>query len=180
MSQLEDFNLAKLLRERLREVEDRLARNANRSPITRADEQEMAGMQARADEVYVKAGRKAPPPLPYERPREFRRRLAAGLQEYSPRLLGVDLSTIADDALRPVEAQVYADAAVYGPTAGLRAGEMRPVEKISEGGHRLIEYAGGARAHFSQAFRPPVRFARLRSQSEYEQMARDFNDGACH
>lgn len=57
MSQAEDFNLAKALREKLREVEDRLARNANKSPLTRADEQEMTEMQARADAVYVKANR---------------------------------------------------------------------------------------------------------------------------
>jgi hypothetical protein len=46
----------------------------------------MTAMQARADEIYTKAGRRAPPPLPYELPKQFRRRLAAGLQEYSPRL----------------------------------------------------------------------------------------------
>ena len=43
MSQAEDFNLAKALREKLREVEDRLARNANKSPVPRGPtRQEMA------------------------------------------------------------------------------------------------------------------------------------------
>jgi hypothetical protein len=49
MSQVDDFNLAKVLREKLREVEDRLVRN--QSPLTRADEAEMTEMQSRADEV---------------------------------------------------------------------------------------------------------------------------------
>ena len=102
MSQVEDFNLAKALREKLREVEDRLARNANRSPVSRADEQEMTAMQARVDAVYVKAGRKAPPPLPYERPGQFRRRLAQGLVEYSPKLQGVDLAALADVKALPL------------------------------------------------------------------------------
>jgi hypothetical protein len=173
MSQLEDFNLAKALREKLRTVEDRLARNANMSPLTRADEQEMATMQARVDAVYVKAGRRAPPPLPYERPREFRRRLAAGLQEYSPQFHGADLATMADDALNVVEPQLFADAAAYAPTHGIKPDEIRAFEKVGAGGHREIEYSGGPRAHFTKNFAPPIRFARLKSQHYYESMARD-------
>jgi hypothetical protein len=173
MSQVEDFALAKALREKLKEVENRLARNANKSPLTRADEQEMTAMQARADEVYVKAGRRAPPPLPYERPREFRRRLAQGLAEYSPKLQGVEFAALADDVLKAVEPQLFADAAANGPTAGLRPGEMRATEKISEGGHRWLEFIGGPGMHFSREFRPPVRFAKLRRMDEYEAMSRD-------
>ncbi len=173
MSQLEDFNLARALRAQLRTVEDRLARNQNQSPLTRADEAEMTEMQSRADAVFSLAGRRAPPPLPYERPGQFRRRLAQGLQEYSPRLRDIDIASLADDALRPVEAQVYADAAANARTHGLKDDEIRVIEKIGEGGHREREYAGGPRAHFTKAFAPVIRFARLRSQPEYEQMARD-------
>src|SRR5277367_5431701 len=127
-SQVEDFNLAKVLREKLREVEDRLVRNQNKSLLTRADEAEMTEMQSRADAVYSLAGRRAPPPLPYERPGQFRRRLAAGLQEYSPRLRDIDISSLADDALRPVEAQVYADAAANARTHGLKDDKIRVIE----------------------------------------------------
>jgi hypothetical protein len=99
--------------------------------------------------------------------------LAAGLQEYSPRLRDIDIASLADDALRPVEAQVYADAAANARTHGLGPTEIRAVEKIGAGGHREIDYAGGTQAHFTKAFAPVIRFARLRSQPEYEQMARD-------
>ena len=116
----------------------------------RADEAEMTEMQSRADEVYAKAGRRAPPPLPYERPGQFRRRLAQGLQEYSPRLRDIDVASLADDALRPVEAQVYADAVANAPTHGLGPTEIRVVEKVGAGGHHEREYAGGPRARRAQ------------------------------
>lgn len=50
---------------------------------------------------------------------------------------------------------------------------MRPVEKISEGGHRLLEFVGGPATHFTKALAPPIRFARLRRRDEYETMSRD-------
>lgn len=99
--------------------------------------------------------------------------MAAGLAEYCPRLRGADFATIADDALNVIEPLIFADAIANAATHGLKPDEIRVVEKIGEGGHREREYAGGERAHFSREFRPPLRFARLRSQSEYKSMARD-------
>ena len=153
MSQVEDFNLAKALREKLREVEDRLARNANRSPVSRADEQEMTAMQARADEVYVKANRRAPPPLPYERPGQFRRRLAAGLQEYSPRLQGVELRRSPMTAAA-VEAQIFADAVAKGRRQAFVLARCDRSRKSPKGGHRWLEFIGGPGMHFQQGACP--------------------------
>ena len=77
-----DFAKARDLRNELRKLEESIARRADRSPVTIGDERRMGEMQARADSAYQAAGRRAPPALPLERPGEYRRRLAEGLQVY--------------------------------------------------------------------------------------------------
>jgi hypothetical protein len=56
-----DFARARDLRQELRRLEESIARRAERSPITEADERAMSSMQARADSAYTAAGRRAPP-----------------------------------------------------------------------------------------------------------------------
>jgi hypothetical protein len=78
-----DYARARDLRLELRRLEESIARRANASPITPEDERRMTDMQARADASYVAAARRAPPPLPLERPEAYRRRLVNDLREYT-------------------------------------------------------------------------------------------------
>ena len=82
----EEINELQYLRAQLRKREEDVAARADARPLTADDERQMVELQSRADETYRAIGRFAAAPLPMERPGEYRRRLAAGLQEYSPRL----------------------------------------------------------------------------------------------
>jgi hypothetical protein len=162
------------LREQVRILERQAEREARAMrPLTVADEQEMRGYQARADEAYSGANRRAPPPLPMERPDEYRRRLADGVKAYSPRWSKVDFATIEETALPIVESQVYQDAVANGRTHGLKPTEIRERVTVSGGGHRVIEFDGGPDAHFVQQFARAPRIGILKSQAEYAQMSRD-------
>ena len=126
-----DFAKARDLRNELRRLEESIARRADRSPVTIEDERSMGEMQARADSAYVAANRRAPPAMPLERPDEYRRRLAEGLQVYSPSWRGKDLNGVTDEtAFKAIEGQIFADAVANGRTHGLKPHEIR--EKLSE------------------------------------------------
>ena len=171
-----DYVRARDLRQELRKLEELIARRAERSPITVADEHLMTSMQARADSAYVAANRKAPPPLPLERPAEYRRRLAAGLQVYSPKWRDNDLNVINDDAaLTAIEEQIFADAVANGRTYGIKPDEIRARERTDGSGHKVIEYDGGSRASYIRQFSREPPLAIFRSRAEYEAMSRDAN-----
>ena len=53
---------------------------------------------------------------------------------------------------RPFATRVYADAARYGRTAGLKPLEIRERLSESHGGHKVIEFDGGPEAHFTSQF----------------------------
>ena len=156
--------------ERVAEAEARAMR-----PLTEADERAMSDMQVRADSAYMAANRRAPPPHAYERPDEYRRRLADGVKGYSLRWSKADLGLLPDDALNVAETQIYADAAIHGRTHGLRADEIRERVTESGGGHKVVEFDGGPGAHFVQQFRREPRRAVLKSMEHYAAMSRDTN-----
>ena len=175
MSLAEDFMLAKQLREKLRGLEESISRRANHTPVTAEDERAMLGMQSRADASYQAVGLRAPPPLPLERPAEYRRRIVGGLKEYSPRWRDSgDISALKDDALDAIEPQIYADA-ISNRTYGMRPGEIRPRETITASGHRAIEYDGGDLSWFGRQFHREPRRAVLKSMEQYAAMSRDVN-----
>ena len=90
----------------------------------------MLGMQARADSAYIAANRRAPPPHAYERPKQYERRLVSGLQALSPDWSRADVLNLHESAFEAVRDQVYADAARYGRTAGLKPVEIREVQSV--------------------------------------------------
>ena len=164
------------MRRELRALEQSAEAEAKRmQPLTEADERAMTAMQSRADSAYQSAGRRSPPPHAYERPDEYRRRLADGVKGYSPRWKSADLTALAGDALGVIETQIYADAATNGRTHGLKPHEIR--ERVTESGrgHKVIQFDGGEEAHFTRQFSRPPRFGVLKSQAEYAQMSRDAN-----
>jgi hypothetical protein len=127
------------LKAEVRRLERQAETEAKRMrPITELDERQMTSMQARADEAYQAAGRRAPAPLALESPDEFRRRLVIGLQGYSPRWQKADLGSLVDDALPIAESQVFADALQHGRTAGLQAREIRERVRTDHSGHGLL------------------------------------------
>ena len=124
------------LRSEVRRLERAAEAEAKRmQPLTEADERAMTAMQSRADSAYQSTGRRSPPPHAYERPDEYRRRLADGVKGYSPRWKSADLTALAGDALGVIETQIYADAATNGRTHGLKPQEIRERVTESGGGH---------------------------------------------
>ena len=77
-----------------------------------------------------------------ERPGEYRRRLAAGLQEYSPRLAKADIARMDEGALAAIEPMIYADAVANFQSLGLRADELKPIAK-RENAHDRVDWVGG-------------------------------------
>ena len=171
-----DYAKARDLRQELRRLEESISRRAERSPVTLEDERRMTEMQARADSAYVAANRRAPPALPLERPIEYRRRLAEGLQVYSPSWRGKDLSGVTDEAaFTAIEGQIFADAVANGRTYGLEPHEIRQRVIPGSSGHTVIEYDGGPDASFIRQFAPAPRLGVFRPREEYERMSRDAN-----
>jgi hypothetical protein len=174
MSLAEDFARAKALKEQLRALEESISRRANASRITIEDERRMSAMQSRADSVYSELNRRAPPPLPLERPEEYRRRLASGLQPCSPRWREADLSAVSEDALNVIESQIFEDARADSiHPHDLRPSEMRELTRTLPGGHTTVEFRGGENTHFVQQFNRPARRAAFKGPDEYARMSRD-------
>jgi hypothetical protein len=142
------------------------------SPLTVDQEHEMTATQARMDEYYQAAGRRAPPPLPYEKPRQFHNRLLAGLQVYHDQWRGKDLSGITEpNALHAIEKQIADAARANGATFGLADGQMKPIDKPSAGGHHVTEWVG-KNASFIKHFARPVPRAILKTPQEYGNITR--------
>jgi hypothetical protein len=175
MSYSDKLSQLQELRTKVRQLEAAAEREARAmQPLTEHDERQMMSFQARADEAYSVAGRRAPPPLAHERPDEYRRRLADGVKGYSPRWSNADLNVVSDDtALGVIETQIYADAASHGRTAGLRAREIKPIQSRTAAGHTTIEFVGGPESSFVRAFERPVRRVLFRKPEEYSAMTRD-------
>jgi len=174
MSYHDDLANLQEKRRELRELEARAERTAKSlSPITEADERAMANTQSRFDGAYKSADRRAPPPLSYERPEAYERRLASGLAKYSPRWSKANFDTMHPDAFKIVQDQVREDASKFGPTHGLGPTEIKQVTSNSGGGHVIHEFIGGPEAHFTQEFRRPPRVAVFKSREQYEQISQN-------
>jgi hypothetical protein len=164
------------MRAELRNLERQAESEAKRmQPLTVDDERHMVEMQARADGAYMAANRKAPPPHAYERPDEYERRLAGGLAPLSSRWGKANVGDLPNGAFAIARDQIYADALANGRTHGLKPHEIRERVTQSSGGHKVIEFDGGAEVHFTQQFTRPPRFGTLKSDPEYRAMSRDAN-----
>jgi hypothetical protein len=120
-------------------------------PISIEQERQMADTQARLDEAYQAAGRRAPPPLPYEKPTQFHRRLLDGLRVYSDEWRSRSINGVNDpNVLSAIEANVVSAARQNGPTYGLRPTEIKQVTK-SSGAVEARAIAGEDRAAAGRA-----------------------------
>ena len=168
----EEINELQYLRAQLRKREEDVAARTDARPLTADDERSMISFQARADDAYRDAGRFAAAPMPLERPAEYRRRLAAGLAEYSPQWAKADISRLPDDVLDIAETDIYRDAKANVATHGLRADELKPIAK-RENAHDRVDWVGGPRAWFGRMFERPSNRAVFKIPGDYERASRD-------
>jgi hypothetical protein len=174
MSYAEQLERLQAMRAQTRALEKQLEREARAmQPITEQDERRMYADQVAFDPAYQAANRRAPPPLPFERPAKYSRRLAAGLQPLSSRWAKADLDGLPDGAFAVAADQIRADAIKAGPTAGLAPGEIREAPSESHGGHKVIEFRGGENSSFIKHFTRPARRAVFADHSAYAAMSRD-------
>jgi hypothetical protein len=174
MSYQEQLERLQEMRAQTRALEKQVERQArDMQPLTEADERKMYADQVEFDPAYQAANRRAPPPLPYERPAQYSRRLAAGLQPLSSRWAKADLDALPDGAFAVAADQIRADAIKAGPTAGLAPGEIRARVDESGAGHRVVRYDGGPGAHYIRKFVREPKFGVFKSQDEYARMSRD-------
>lgn len=176
MTYADTLELLQRKRAELRDLERQAEREAKRmQPLTVDDERRMVDLQARADSAYIAANRRAPPPHAYERPDEYGRRLAVGLQPLSPQWSKVDLDKLSDSVFEVARKDIYADAVANGRTFGLRPGEMREIDR-SNGVHRITEFVGDPdTVWFGSVFTRPPKKAQFFDRDSYMRMSRDAN-----
>lgn len=108
-----------------------------------AEMSEMRQSQARADQVHMALGNRAPAPLSGERPLAYRRRLARGLQRYSSEFKRVNLEELpAGEAFDAIETRVYADALEAARRPEVIPGVLREIRKRDFTGREIIEFVG--------------------------------------
>jgi hypothetical protein len=163
------------LRREVRALEAAAERQAiNSRPLTEKDERDMMALQARADDAYQEANRRAPPPLPMERPDDYRMRLIQGVQRYSPNWSRANLASLGRaGGLDAAEAQIFADARKYGRTADLKPTEIKQLTSKSGGGYIVNEFVGGEDAWFGNEFRRPPMYAQLPTWEQANQLTRN-------
>lgn len=116
----------------------------SRIPTELSDEErnEVADAQVKADSVFSCFGKRAPVPLSGEKPLEYRRRLMIQLQEHSPDIKSVDLSSIADSALLSVaEKTIYADAQ-KSASLSVGPGMLREIKRADATGRQISTFEG--------------------------------------
>ena len=155
------------LRHRQSELQARLNDLQGRPP----SDAELVGMretQARYDSLYKQMERVgAPGPMQNESARSYRRRLLSTFQPLSKDWREADLHNpnLDERTVDRIEDIILADAArvVADPTRGsfTRPGELRAIESMAEGGHRVREYKGDPLCWMS-SFMCPAGVGRIR------------------
>ena len=145
-------------------VAAKLAAIELRLPADLTDEQRhgLALVQARADEVYMAFGKRAPQAMSGEELLAYRKRLVNQLKVHSPTWKDVDVINLKADAFDVAEKQVLHDAtaAALHP-ADLAEDELRAITKTdSATGIRMTEFVG-KRSFVSGMKRPPAFVTRI-------------------
>jgi hypothetical protein len=110
----------------------------------------MADAQARADDLAIEFGEKAPLPLSGETLRAYRVRLARRYQPHCKEFGKINLAEIKDDAvLAGIENRIYADAKAASGRPIVGPGQLRSRIK-QQNGHTFITWAGDPHAWMDQ------------------------------
>jgi hypothetical protein len=128
-------------------------------PMSDADMNLLARVQARADSIEMSFGRRARAPMMGESVMSYRRYWANEFKQHDPRYAGKDLTVIAADAdlFGVLEEDLFkaAEQAARSPTRG-KPGTLTPVKTRSDSGHTIIEYHGST-GPWMNRFAGPVR-----------------------
>jgi hypothetical protein len=113
----------------------RAIRDPNRDPA------EFEAVQARADSVAALHGDKAPPPILGESLLNYRKRLLAQFQGFSPQFEKTRLHSFDAPTIEALEQRIYADAqaAAYQST---QPGELRAVVSRDDVGRKITKFVG--------------------------------------
>jgi len=150
---------------RLRQRQDHIETRVNGltgRPMSNSESALARDYQEAYDEVYRDLSMTgAPPPrLDSESVEGYRRRLAQGLQHFSPRAEGVKLSAIPRDALPHFEKMILADAQALANDRAWspKPNQLRELRKKNDRGvGEIIEFAGDPKVTWSM-FMGPVRY----------------------
>lgn len=138
------------------------AMEAQLAPITAEDRDALASTQARADGIAGLFGKRALPPIPGEKPIEYRRRIANDFKQHSAKFKDKSLASLDADMLGMVEEQIYNDAAAAArsPERAGAAGTLIPIREPDEAGRMITRYVGDNLA-WMQFFMQPSRVGRF-------------------
>jgi len=120
------------------------AMSAHFVPVTIEERNALAAAQARADGIAGLFGTRALPPIPGEKPIEYRRRLAGEFKQHSTRFKDKSLASLDGDMLGIMEDQIYADAAsaARSPDRAGAVGVLIPIREPDEAGRIITRYTG--------------------------------------
>ncbi len=105
------------------------------------EEVEFEAIQARADSVAALHGDRAPNPILGETPLDYRKRLLARFQGFSPQFEKTRLHSFDAPTIEALEQRIYSDAqaAAYQST---QPGELRAVVSRDEAGRKITKFVG--------------------------------------
>lgn len=132
-------------------------------PMTDADLNAMARVQARADSIEMSFGRRARAPMLGETVMGYSRFWANELKQHDARYADKDLTAVAADEsmFGVVLEDIFksAEAAAKSPARG-KPGTLTPVKTRSDSGHTIIEYHGSTSPWMNQFAGPVRQFAK--------------------
>lgn len=113
-----------------------------------------AAAKARADTVYQQYGERAPEPLSYETPRQYRTRLAGRLQQHSPRCRAIRLDNIDGPVFDEVERVIYEEASARAGAENAAAGRLIPIQNRDDAGRKVTRFEGDPMAWLGAFIQP--------------------------
>ena len=106
------------------------------------DEVEFEAIQARADSVAALHGDKAPPPILGESLLNYRKRLLAQFQGFSPQFEKTRLHSFDVPTIEALEQRIYRDAEQAAYRHDAPPGELRAVVSRDEAGRKITKFVG--------------------------------------
>ena len=142
---------------KMAELESQIKRLSKQPTIE--ERNALAQSRRHADSIYSRLGREAPEPLPGEQPMAYRRRLADGLKDLSPKAKGLSIDGLPDPVFEVTEERIYQDAleAAKRPdiTPPMQLRQHRYQDEAT--GHMVTEYSGDPMAWMSTFMSPGAR-----------------------
>jgi hypothetical protein len=111
-------------------------------PLTYEEKSQISLARTRADSAFAHHGTRPPDPLPGEQPGQYRARLLATMQQFSPKLKNANIRPDYEPQIfEHLESQIYADAVSAAGGKAAAEGALIPVQTVENGLH-FTRYAG--------------------------------------